>query len=255
MTEQTSPPRAVVTGASTGIGAATVRALRERGWDVLATARRTDRLEALAQETGCAVFAADLTDPAQVAALADRATADGPLRALVNNAGGAIGLDPVADADVADWLGMYEMNVLATLRLTQALLPALESDGGGDLVFVTSTAAHGAYPGGGGYTAAKRAEREIALTLRQELVGRPVRIIEIAPGMVKTEEFALNRFDGDAERAEKVYAGVAEPLVAADIADAIAWTLTRPAHVNVDLLMIRPVAQATNTLVARSEGR
>lgn len=255
MTEQTSPPRAVVTGASTGIGAATVRALRERGWDVLATARRTDRLEALAQETGCAVFAADLTDPEQVEALAARATADGPLRALVNNAGGAIGLDPVADADVADWLGMYEMNVLATLRLTQALLPALESDGGGDLVFVTSTAAHGAYPGGGGYTAAKRAEREIALTLRQELVGRPVRIIEIAPGMVKTEEFALNRFDGDAERAEKVYAGVAEPLVAADVADAIAWTLTRPAHVNVDLLMIRPVAQATNTLVARSEGR
>ncbi|WP_313558510.1 SDR family oxidoreductase [Miniimonas arenae] len=255
MTEQTSPPRAVVTGASTGIGAATVRALRERGWDVLATARRTDRLEALAQETGCAVFAADLTDPEQVEALAARATADGPLRALVNNAGGAIGLDPVADADVADWLGMYEMNVLATLRLTQALLPALESDDGGDLVFVTSTAAHGAYPGGGGYTAAKRAEREIALTLRQELVGRPVRIIEIAPGMVKTEEFALNRFDGDAERAEKVYAGVAEPLVAADIADAIAWTLTRPTHVNVDLLMIRPVAQATNTLVARSEGR
>ncbi|WP_108720262.1 SDR family NAD(P)-dependent oxidoreductase [Miniimonas sp. S16] len=254
MTEQTSPPRAVVTGASTGIGAATVRALREQGWDVLATARRTDRLEALAQETGCAVFAADLTDPAQVAALAARATAGGPLRALVNNAGGAIGLDPVADADVADWLGMYEMNVLATLRLTQALLPALESDDGGDLVFVTSTAAHGAYPGGGGYTGAKRAEREIALTLRQELVGRPVRIIEIAPGMVKTEEFALNRFDGDAERAERVYAGVDEPLVAADIADAIAWTLTRPAHVNVDLLMIRPVAQATNTLVARSEG-
>lgn len=254
MTDQTSPPRAVVTGASTGIGAATVRALREQGWDVLATARRTDRLEALAQETGCAVFAADLTDPAQVAALAARATAGGPLRALVNNAGGAIGLDPVADADVADWLGMYEMNVLATLRLTQALLPALESDDGGDLVFVTSTAAHGAYPGGGGYTGAKRAEREIALTLRQELVGRPVRIIEIAPGMVKTEEFALNRFDGDAERAERVYAGVDEPLVAADIADAIAWTLTRPAHVNVDLLMIRPVAQATNTLVARSEG-
>ena len=247
-------PRAVVTGASTGIGAATVRGLRAAGWDVVATARRADRLEALAAETGCTWVAADLTDEADVARLAATVLAGGGVTSLVNNAGGAVGLDPVERSGVADWAAMYEKNVLATLRVTQALLPALEADGGGDLLFVTSTAAHGSYPGGAGYTAAKHAEREIATTLRLELAGRPVRVLEIAPGLVETEEFSLNRFGGDAERAAAVYADVAlgGPLVAEDIADAIVWVLTRPRHVNIDLMVLRPVAQSSNTAVART---
>lgn len=172
---------AVVTGASTGIGAATVRALRRQGRRVLATARRREPLERLATETGCDVEAADLTVPSDVARLTTRASYLGPVGALVNNAGGARGLDPVATGDVADWEEMYRINVLATLRITQALLPGLEADGGGDILFVTSTAALDVYPGGAGYTGAKRAERDIALTLRQELLGRPVRVLEIAP--------------------------------------------------------------------------
>lgn len=243
-------PRALVTGASTGIGEATVRRLRALGWDVVATARRTDRLGALAAETGCSWVRADLTVPADVEALAAAVVAGGPLRSLVNNAGGAIGADRVEQGRAEDWAAMYERNVLSALRLTQALLAHLEADGGGDVLLVTSTAAHGTYPGGGGYVAAKHAERQIATTLRMELVGRPVRVIEIAPGMVRTPEFSLNRL-GTQEAADAVYAGVAEPLVADDVADAITWTLTRPAHVNVDTLVIRPRAQATNTLVAR----
>lgn len=247
-------PRAVVTGASTGIGAATVRRLRAAGWDVVATARRADRLEALAAETGCTWVVADLTLPDDVARLAETVLADGSVRALVNNAGGAVGLDPVASGSVADWAAMYERNVLATLRITQALLPALEDDGGGDLLFVTSTAAHGSYPGGAGYTAAKHAERELATTLRLELAGRPVRVLEIAPGLVHTEEFSLNRFGGDTERAAKVYADVAlgGPLTSDDVAEAITWVLTRPQHVNVDLMVLRPVAQSSHTQVART---
>ncbi|MHB1065713.1 MAG: SDR family oxidoreductase [Georgenia sp.] len=245
------PPRALVTGASSGIGAATVRRLRAEGWDVLATARRTDRLEALAADTGCTVQAADLTVPADVAALVEHVRATGGLRSLVNNAGGASGADPVERARPEDWADMFELNVLGTLRLTQALLPVLRADGGGDVLVVTSTAAHGTYPGGGGYVATKHAERAIVTTLRVELVGEPVRVIEIAPGMVRTEEFSLNRL-GDAAAAAAVYAGVDAPLVAEDIADAIVWTLTRPAHVNIDSMIIRPRAQATNTLVARN---
>jgi len=247
----TTTPRALVTGASSGIGAATVRRLRAQGWDVVATARRTERLEALAAETGCTWVAADLTSDDDVARLAAAVVDGGRLDALVNNAGGAIGADPVATGSVKDWSDMYERNVLATLRVTQALLPHLEADGGGDVLVMTSTAGLEPYPGGGGYTAAKHAERLIPLTLRQELVGRPVRIIEVAPGMVATEEFSLNRFGGDAERAASVYAGVAEPLVADDVADVVAWTLTRPSHVNIDLVVVRPRAQATSTLVAR----
>lgn len=248
----TNDSLAVVTGASTGIGAATVRALRNEGRRVLATARRRSRLAELAAETGCETEVADLTVADDVDRLAARARSLGPVGALVNNAGGARGLDPVATGSVADWEEMYRINVVATLRVTQALLPALEDDGGGDLLFVTSTAAIGSYPGGAGYTAAKSAEREIALTLRQELVGRPVRILEIAPGLVQTEEFSLRRFDGDADRAAAVYQGVVGgPLVAEDIAEAIAWMLARPRHVNIDHLVIRPTAQATHTLMAR----
>lgn len=243
--------RAVVTGASSGIGAATVRLLRAQGWDVLAVARRADRLLALAEETGAVPVVADVTDADDVARLAEQARARGPVHALVNNAGGAIGLDAVATGSVEDWRAMYEVNVLGTLRVTQALLPDLRASGRGDVVVLTSTAGHDTYPGGGGYVAAKFAERSIAATLRLELVGEPVRVIEVAPGMVATEEFSLNRFGGDQARADAVYAGVDGPLVAADVADAIVWCLTRPHHVNIDSLVIRPLAQASNTLVAR----
>ncbi|MCF2705781.1 SDR family oxidoreductase [Arcanobacterium haemolyticum] len=241
--------RVLVTGASTGIGEATCRRLVAEGYDVIATARRTERLEALADDIGCEYFSADLTDDAQVAALAECAEKNGPLTALVNNAGGAIGLDSVADGKIADWLGMYEKNVLGTLRLTQAVLPAFR-ERGGDIVFITSTAAHEAYKGGAGYTAAKHAELMIPQTLRLELLGEPVRIIEIAPGMVKTPEFSKNRL-GSEEAAEAVYAGVDEPLVADDIADVIVWTLSRPSHVNIDSVTVRPVAQANSWTVAR----
>ncbi|MFS0703194.1 SDR family oxidoreductase [Cellulomonas sp. 179-A 9B4 NHS] len=247
------PRRALVTGASSGIGAATVRRLRAEGWDVVATARRADRLAALAAETGATTVVADVTDDADVAALVAHVRDTGGLDAVVNNAGGAFGLDPVAEADVAQWRAMYELNVLGTLRVTQGVLPLLRAGGGGDVVVVTSTAAHGAYPGGAGYTAAKHAERMLSETLRWEIVGEPVRVIEVAPGAVATEEFSLVRFDGDAERAAQVYAGY-EPLVAEDVADAIVWTLTRPAHVNVDLLVVRPRAQANNTTIARTQG-
>ncbi|WP_188037523.1 SDR family oxidoreductase [Actinotalea sp. JY-7885] len=246
-----APLRAVVTGASSGIGAATVRRLRAEGWDVVAVARRGDRLAALAAETGATALAADVTSDDDVARLVAEVTAAGPVHAVVNNAGGALGTDPVESGSIADWSAMYEVNVLGTLRVTQGFLPALRASGRGDVLVLTSTAAHGTYPGGGGYVAAKHAERQIATTLRLELVGEPVRVIEIAPGMVHTEEFSLTRFRGDRAAADAVYAGVDEPLVADDVADAIVWTLTRPHHVNVDTLVIRPRAQVSNTQVAR----
>lgn len=243
--------RAVVTGASTGIGAATVRLLRAHGWEVVATARREERLAALAEGTGCQYVVADLQKDDDVTRLAEQVLAGGAVDAVVNNAGGALGVDPVAQGRVEEWLTMYERNVLGALRVTQAFLPGLR-ERGGDVLFLTSTAAHDTYPGGAGYVAAKHAERIIANTLRVELVGEPVRVIEIAPGMVATEEFSLHRLHGDAEAAAKVYAGVDHPLTAEDVADCIVWTLERPAHVNIDSLIVRPRAQASNTLVARS---
>ena len=239
---------ALVTGATTGIGAATVRALRADGFDVIATGRRADRLEKLADETGCRFIAGDLTNDDDVAAIAEFA---GDVDVLVNNAGGAIGQDPVAEGKIEDWRKMYEINVLGSLRITQKLLPTMR-ERGGDIVFISSTAGHESYLGGGGYTAAKHAEREIPKTLRLELVGEPVRIIDIGPGLVKTEEFSLNRFGGDADRADKVYAGVAEPLVAEDIAEAVRWTVSLPSHVNIDTMIVRPVAQANSSTVARN---
>ena len=222
---------------------------------MLAVARREHRLAALAAETGAEVLGVDITSDADVARLVAHVEATGGLTSLVNNAGGAIGQDPVASGALADWRAMYEVNVLGTLRVTQALLPALRASGRGDVVVVTSTAAHDTYPGGGGYVAAKHAERAIATTLRLELVGEPVRVVEIAPGMVATEEFSLTRFRGDAERAAAVYDGVVGgPLVAEDVADAIVWTLTRPHHVNVDTMILRPRAQVSNTQVARTPG-
>ncbi|MDO4899155.1 SDR family NAD(P)-dependent oxidoreductase [Actinomyces sp.] len=253
MSTSTAPHvrRALVTGASTGIGAATVRRLCAHGWQVVATARRAQRLEALAGETGCAWVAADLQVPDDVDRLAREVLADGPVDAVVNNAGGALGMDSVAQGDPQEWVTMYERNALAALRVSQAFLPGLR-ERGGDLVFLTSTAAHDTYPGGGGYVAAKHAERVIAGTLRLELVGEPVRVIEIAPGMVATEEFSLNRFHGDVQAARQVYAGVAQPLTAQDVAECIAWTLELPSHVNIDSMVVRPRAQASNTLVARA---
>jgi NADP-dependent 3-hydroxy acid dehydrogenase YdfG len=245
-------PVAVVTGASSGIGAATARRLARDGFDVVAAARRRDRLEALAAEQpGIRPATLDVTDDGSVAALA----AELPdVALLVNNAGGALGVDPVEKARIDDWQRMYDSNVLGVLRMTQALLPALEAGTGGHVIVTGSIAGHLVYEGGGGYTAAKHAAAAVVETLRLELNGRPVRVTEIAPGMVRTEEFSLVRLGGDREAADRVYAGVEAPLTAEDVADAIAWTATRPAHVNVDLLVLKPLAQAAPHKVHRTLG-
>lgn len=242
--------RVLVSGASTGIGAATVRLLRAEGYDVVATARRDERLAALSADTGCSYVAADLTTESGVAQVVDFVRRGDPLDVLVNCAGGALGVDSVEHGKLEEWRTMYERNVLATLSLVQAFVGEMRVRGG-DIVFISSTAGHATYPGGAGYVAAKHAERQIAATLRLELVGDPVRIIDIAPGMVKTEEFSLNRLHGDAQAAEQVYAGVEQPLTAGDIAETVRWAIGLPAHVNIDSLVVRPVAQASNTLVAR----
>ena len=242
-------PTAVVTGASSGIGAATSRRLADAGFHVFCAARRVDRLESVVAEIGGTAVACDVTDEAQVAALAE---AVGPrLDVLVNNAGGAIGSDPVAEGSAEAWRSMYEVNVIGILNVTRALLPALEASGAGTLVNVGSTAGRIAYEGGGGYTAAKHGVAVMTETLRLELSGRLVRVTEIAPGMVQTDEFSLNRFGGDQAKADAVYAGVAEPLTADDIADTISWVVTRPHHVNVDLLVVKPLAQAAQHKVDR----
>ncbi|MBQ1026915.1 SDR family oxidoreductase [Micromonospora sp. C95] len=249
---------AIVTGASSGIGAATARRLAGEGFHVLAAARRTDRLDDLVAEITAAggsatAVSCDVTSDESVAGLARAAQqVGGPVTLLVNNAGGARGLDPVETGAVGDWQWMYDVNVLGTLRVTQALLPMLADSGAGTIVVVSSTAGFTVYEGGGGYTAAKHAQTAIAGTLRLELCGRPVRVIEIDPGMVKTDEFSLTRFGGDVERAEAVYTGVAEPLLAEDVADCIAWCATRPQHVNVDRLVVRPLAQAAQHKVHRT---
>jgi len=240
--------RAVVTGASSGIGAATVHKLRAEGWSVLAVARREDRLRELAQQTGCDVCVADVTSADDVVRIGEAA---GPCHALVNNAGGAIGLDSVELGSAQDWRDMFEVNTIGALQVTQALLPALRASGRGDVLFMTSTAALITYPGGAGYSAAKHAEGAIARTLRLELVGQPIRVIEIAPGMVRTDEFTIKRTRGDQAAADAVYAGVAEPLTAEDIAECVSWTLNLPHHINIDLMVVRPVAQAAQHLVAR----
>lgn len=242
--------RAVVTGATTGIGEAIAKALVADGFDVIATGRREDRLKALAENIGCSYIAADLATDDGVDAVANFALKGGPVDVLINNAGGALGVDPVLEGNLDEWRRMYEINVIMTLALTQKLVPQMRKRGG-DVVFISSTAGHATYPGGAGYTAAKHAERMIPQTLRLELCGDPVRIIDIAPGMVKTEEFSLNRLHGDAQAAEKVYAGVEAPLVAEDVAEAVRWAVSLPAHVNIDTMVIRPVAQASNTQIAR----
>src|SRR5829696_7091118 len=239
---------AVVTGASSGIGAATARRLAKDGYTVVAAARRVDRLERLAAGIGGRAVRLDVTDQASVDALAAGLdSAD----VLVNVAGGAFGGDQVATADPADWRRMFELNVLGTLRMTRALLPLLEAGAGGTIVNLTSTAASVNYEGGGGYSAAKHGQHALTETLRLELAGRPVRVIEVAPGMVKTDEFALNRFGGDAERAAAVYKDVDRPLTAQDVAECVALTVALPLHVNVDQLVVRPLAQAAQHKVHR----
>ena len=244
---------AVVTGASSGIGAATAIRLAGAGYHVIAAARRAERVEALAARIGAAGGAADarqldVTDRAAVGALADSLDR---CDVLISNAGGAAGADQIADGAAADWRAMYEVNVLGTLNVTQALLPKLIASADGTVVVMSSTAGFVAYEGGGGYVAAKHGAHALAATLRLELCGQPVRVIEIAPGMVKTAEFAVNRFRGDTGKADAVYAGVAEPLTDEDIADAVTWAVTRPSHVNVDLMVLRPRAQAAQHKVHR----
>ena len=248
MSTDTGSRRVLVTGASSGIGAATVRLLTQRGWSVIAVARRAERLEKLREETGCEVVVADVTSDADVEALAEFVVSSGDISALVNNAGGAVGMDWVDQADAEDWARMYEVNVLGVQRVTKALLPSLRRAsaqlGVADIVTISSTAAFLSYEGGAGYTAAKAAVHSMLVGLRLELSGEPLRVVEIAPGMVKTEEFTLNRFGGDAARTEALYEGVEHPLVAEDVADVVRYALESPPHVNLDLIQMKPVAQA-----------
>lgn len=236
------PRVAVVTGASAGIGEATARTLAAQGFHVVAVARRADRINALAAEIGGTAVVVDVTDGAAVDELAGRL---GRVDVLVNNAGGAKGLEPVADADLEHWRWMWETNVLGTLRVTRALLPKLIASGDGLIVTVTSIAAMEIYDGGSGYTAAKHAQGALHRTLRGELLGKPVRLTEIAPGAVETE-FSLVRFDGDQQRADAVYTGMT-PLTAADVAEVIGFVASRPPHVNLDQIIIRPRDQASAT--------
>ncbi|MET0307023.1 MAG: SDR family NAD(P)-dependent oxidoreductase [Solirubrobacterales bacterium] len=231
---------AVVTGASSGIGAATARALAGDGFQVVLGARRLDRIEQVAAEVGGEAFALDVTDPASVEEFVERVPR---CDVLVNNAGGALGLGPLAEADEEQWRTMYESNVLGTMRMTRALLPQLIASGDGHLVAVTSIAGFEAYRGGAGYIAAKHAQRSLLRNLRLELLGEPVSVTEVAPGMVETE-FSLVRFGGDEDAARRVYEGM-EPLRAEDVAECIRWAVARPSHVNVDEIVVRPRAQAT----------
>jgi len=244
------PRTAVVTGASSGIGAATARALAGDGFHVVCAARRRDRVEALAKEIGGTPVVCDVTDAESVRALADAVPS---LDVLVNNAGGAFDAATVEDANVDLWAQMYDVNVIGLVRVTQALLPALRADGGGLVVNMGSTAGRVAYEGGGGYTAAKHGVKVITQTLRLELVAEPLRFTEIAPGMVRTEEFGLVRFEGDEEKRDAVYDGVAEPLVAEDIAEAVRWVASLPAHVDIDEIVVRPRAQAAQHKVHREK--
>jgi len=251
MTEDLKNKAAVVTGASTGIGEATVRALRAEGWTVFAVARRAERLAALEAETGAVGIPADITEDADVARLLAEVTAAGGIDTLINIAGGARGTDRVAQAQTDDWDWMYRVNVLGTMKLTRSFLPMLREHGEGTVLNLTSTAGLVAYEGGAGYNAAKFAQHAMTGALRLEEAEHNVRVIEVAPGLVRTEEFALNRLGGDQEAAEKVYQGVEKPLTAADVADVVRYAVTAPHHVNLDQIVMRPVAQAANHKLIR----
>jgi NADP-dependent 3-hydroxy acid dehydrogenase YdfG len=241
-----APRTAVVTGASSGIGEATARSLAAAGFEVVVAARRLDRLEALAKEIGGRAVELDVTEPDSVAALA---AAVPQATVLINNAGGAHGFEPIAEADEDNWRTMYETNVMGAMRVTKALLPALEQSGNGFVVVVGSVAGVEAYRGGAGYNAAKFAANAFTRVLRLEMLGKPVRVSEVAPGLVETE-FSLVRFKGDQEKADAVYKGL-EPLVAEDVAELIVFVVTRPPHVDIDYVSIKPTAQATATDVYR----
>jgi NADP-dependent 3-hydroxy acid dehydrogenase YdfG len=243
-----SRPLAVVTGASSGIGAASARYLAREGFEVVCAARRLDRIEALAKEIDGRAVQCDVTSAEDVAALTEAVGEQ--LQVLVNNAGGAFGFEPVAEADLEAWRQMYEVNVIGVAAVTKSLLPALVA-GKGTIIVMGSTAGQVAYEGGGGYVAAKHAAKAVVDTQRLELFDQPVRVCEIAPGMVRSEGFALTRFSGDQAKADAVYAGVAEPLTSEDIADIVAWIATRPSHVNIDRITVRPRAQAAQHKVHR----
>ncbi len=241
-------PLAVVTGASSGIGAASARYLAREGFEVICAARRLDRIEALAKEIDGRAVRCDVTSADDVAALT--AAVGDRLAVLLNNAGGAFGFEPIAEADLDAWRRMFEVNVIGVAAVTKSLLPALIA-GRGTIIVMGSTAGQVAYEGGGGYVAAKHGTTAVVDTLRLELYDQPVRVCEIAPGMVRSEGFALTRFGGDQAKADAVYAGVAEPLTSDDIADIVAWIATRPAHVNIDRITVRPRAQAAQHKVYR----
>ncbi len=238
---------AVVTGASAGIGEATARTLAAQGFHVVCVARREAPIKDLAAEIGGTAFAADVTDGDAVASLAESL---GRVDVLVNNAGGARGLESVLEADIDNWRWMWETNVLGTLRVTRALLPKLIASGDGLIVTVTSLAGLETYDNASGYTSAKHAQGALHRTLRGELLGKPVRLTDIAPGMVKTD-FSVNRFKGDQERADAVYRGLT-PLVAEDVAEVIGFVASRPSHVNLDQIVIKPRDQASATRYNRT---
>ena len=235
---------AVITGASSGIGAATARLLASNGYHVIAAARRIDRLNALAAEDeNIEPFTLDVTVQSDIDALAKQLEGK-PVSILINCAGGAFDAELVNDSDPEVWKKTYDINVVGSVRMVKAMTPLMQKFGRGHIVMISSTAGHRVYENGGSYVAAKYAETSLVETLRLELNGQPIRVTEIAPGMVKTDEFALQRFNGDAQKAAKVYEGVSRPLVAEDVAEAIRWSVMLPSHFNIDSLIIRPLAQA-----------
>ena len=242
---------AVITGASSGIGAATARLLADNGYHVIAAARRFDRLNELAKSNSeIEAFVLDVTDQASVDALAKHLSGK-PVAVVINCAGGAFDFDPVTESDPEIWKKTFDINVVGSVRMVKALTPLMISHGRGHIVLISSTAGHRAYENGGSYVAAKFAETSLAETLRLELNGKPIRVTEIAPGMVKTDEFAKVRFSGDADRAAKVYEGVTRPLTADDVAESIRWSVMLPDHFNIDSMTIRPLAQAAQHKVYR----
>ncbi|MFP5366500.1 MAG: SDR family oxidoreductase [Actinomycetes bacterium] len=250
MTDDFQKKAALVTGASSGIGEATVRALAAEGWKVFAVARRAERLAALEKETGAVGIPADISEDDDVSRLLAQVTEAGGIDTLVNIAGGARGADPIGSADTGDWEWMYRVNVLGTMKIIRAFLPMLRTHGEGTVLNLTSTAALAPYEGGGGYNAAKSAQQALTGALRLEEAEHNVRVIEVAPGLVQTEEFALNRL-GDRQAADKVYQGVEKPLTADDVAEVVRYAVSVPHHVNLDRIVVRPVAQAANHKLIR----
>jgi len=249
MVANRSRPVAVVTGASSGIGAATAAALGRRGYQIVAGARRIQRVQRVVGDLGLAL-PLDVTDQKSVDAfVAQVSKTYGRIDVLVNNAGLASGLTPIAEARDEDWIAMWEVNVLGLMRMTRACLPLIRKAKHGHIINLGSIAGFEVYKGGAGYTASKHAVRAISRTLRLELNGEPIRVTEVAPGMVETE-FSVVRFRGDRKAAKAVYKGV-KPLVAEDIADCIVFAVTRPPHVDIDEIVVRPIAQAASWLVAR----